>query len=382
MTPDELKEQLREERKKNGRQRNIDIATSSSDTDRTIEGHVGSSSSTSEPTDTGENGPGNSSGGSLQHALSAIRGRADNDQGHNSTATDIEGKLAGSFRSTTQVNRRVRSDNRRSSEDSSTYQSNGSDIRTGASLGTAVNNTTSDAPIIYGNLERNVENEPTQFIPPRTFTPEPSTQSSQPIIGEPALLFRDGKLTKREPKGVKKDVTRAVETVKAVIPKAKRGRPAGKSSPQNVLDGPGPSSENIFLKAAKQAGQAIPSSNKLTKKEIEELREPLTEALKDEFTMLDQLLWRYEGETSLQQPIWSDVMDGEMDRLVNALLNLGTRSSTVATIARTSVDMSDYIVAGTLLAPRLQATAALIGETRKRKRAMKPNTTRGAFNRK
>ena len=82
--------------------------------------------------------------------------------------------------------------------------------------------------------------------------------------------------------------------------------------------------------------------------------------------MFDNLLWNYEGEQSIKQPIWSDMMDSDVEHLATALLNMGTRSGTAATIARGAVDLQDYIVAGALLAPRFQSTVGLVKEVRKR----------------
>lgn len=358
-TADELLKELKE--KRNGRRSRhpeLDVTGDSSNTDNATQGRTSSSSTTPQPAESTEDRPRNSSSRQVQHALSAVSGRIDGNQGHDSTTTDTQRKLAGSTGSSAQNDRRTGQGTRRSGENHTEDRSNGVDLR--ASVSSSQPTVT---PLVVGNLIRNVEEEASAYIPPRTFTSE----ISSPIVGEPALIIRDGKPVKRASKVKQTDATRAVETLKAVIPKAKRGRPPGKSNPQNVFDPTEPPRPTLKDKI-KEAGQAIPHGNKLTEKEIEELREPLQTALTDEFDMLDKLLWTYEGEQSIQQPIWSDINDPDMEKLVNALLNMGTRSATVATIARSSVDLSDYIIAGTLLAPRLQSTAQLVGKVRKAKK--------------
>lgn len=377
-TSDELREEMRKKRKEDGRQRSIEpIITDNGNTGGTTQGRARSSGSTSEPADTDKNRSGNDSSGPLQQLVSAVSGRTDDNSRHDSTATDIEGKLARSTGSAPQNNRRSRQSPRRSSEDHTEDRSNGTDLRESTS-GSELTVKEETPPSIFGNLQRNTDEEASTYIPPRNFAPEQA-----PIVGQPALIYKDGKFQQREPdrpKSKQKDGARAVETVKALIPKAKRGRPSSKSNPQNILNGNitfDEQQKGTLKDKLKQAGQAIPKGNKLTTKEIEELREPLQVALTDEFSMLDQLLWKYEGSDSLEQPIWSDIQDNEMEKFVNAILNMGTRSSTVATIARASVDMSDYIIAGTLLAPRLQTTAGLVKQVRQKKQSMKTGTTRG-----
>lgn len=355
---DELLKELKE--KRNGRRSRhpeLDIAGDSSHSDNATQGRAPGSSNTSEPAKSAENGPRDGGSRQVQHALSTVSGRIDGNQGHDSTATDTQRKLASSPGSLTQNNRRTGSRTGRSGENNTEDRPDGIDLRESVS-----SREPAVTPLIVGNLIRNVEEEASAYIPPRTFAPE------LPIVGEPALIIKDGKPVKRASKVKQTDATRAVETLKAVIPKAKRGRPSRKSNTQNVFDPTEPAKLTIKDKI-KEAGQAIPRGNKLTEKEIEELREPLQTALTDEFDMLDKLLWTYEGEQSIQQPIWSDVSEPDMEKLVNALLNMGTRSATVATIARSSVDLSDYIIAGTLLAPRLQSTAQLVGKVRKAKKA-------------
>lgn len=360
-TSEELLKELKE-RRKYGNRRHPELHSDSGIgyASNATQGRTTSGGSSSEPAKSAEDRPSNSSSGSVQHSLSTVSRRIDGDQGHDSSTPNTERKLAGSAGSPAQNDRRTGPRTRRSSENNSTDRSDGINLR--ESLGSSEPTVT---PILVGNLIRNVEEEHGTFIPPRTFTPEPAP----PIVGQPALIIdKSGTPVKRATKGKQTDAARAVETIKAVIPKAKRGRPSSKSNPQNLLTEPEPAKLTIKDKI-KEAGQAIPRGNKLTEKEIEELREPLQVALTDEFEMLDKLLWTYEGEQSIQQPIWSDINDPEMEKLVNALLNMGTRSATVATIARSSVDLSDYIIAGTLLAPRLQSTAQVVSRVRKAKKA-------------
>lgn len=373
-TANELREEMRKKRKENGRQRPIDpITPDNGNTGGITQGRTGSSSDTPEPANTDKDRSSDDSSRPLQQLVSAISGRTDDNPRHDSTTTDVEGKLARSTGSAPQNNRRSRQSSRRSGEDHSEDRSNGTDLR--ESIGSSERTV---EPTIFGNLQRNTDEEASTYIPPRNFAPEQA-----PIVGQPALIYKDGKFQQREPdrpKSKQKDGARAVETVKALIPKAKRGRPPGKSNPQNIFNGNitfDEQQKGTLKDKLKQAGQAIPKGNKLTTKEIEELREPLQVALTDEFSMLDQLLWKYEGSDSLEQPIWSDIQDNEMEKLVNAILNMGTRSATVATLARSSVDLSDYIIAGTLLAPRLQSTASLVKQVRQKKQSMKTGTTRG-----
>lgn len=356
---DELREKLRKERVTSGRQRNIDISRDSSNSDNATQGRTPGGSTITEPAESAENGLGDSSRRPVQHPLSTVSGRTDSNQGHDSTVTDSQRKLAGSSGSSTQNNRRTGQSIGRSSQDNATNRSDGIDLRESVS-----SSQPAIAPIVVGNLIRNVEEESRTYVPPRTFAQE------TPTVGQPALIVtKDGTLGKRTTKSKSSNATRAVETLKAVIPKAKRGRPPGKSNPQNVFDEIPSEPTRLTLKdKIKEAGQAIPTGKRLDAKEVDELREPLQAALTDEFDQLDKLLWLYEGADSIQQPIWSDINDHEMEKLVNALLNMGTRSATVATVARASVDLSDYIIAGTLLAPRLQSTAKLVGDVRKRKK--------------
>lgn len=369
-TADELRQRMKEARISNGRQRLTDLDTNSrpSDSSNDPESNSRVSGTETQSSDRPEERHANSSDSEVREPVKPVRRRANSNQGHNSTASNPQRELAGSTGSVAQIDRRAGSSDRRPSQDHPTYRPDGIDVRTGVS-----GQSGSVIPTIVGNLQRNIDDERSIFIPPRSFAEE------APTVGQPALIIgKDGKPTARELKGIKKDGARAVEAVKAVIPKAKRGRTPRGTDTQNVLY---PNSEppaKVGLKdKLKEAGQAIPKGNKLTAKEIDELREPLQQALSDEFGMIDQLLWKYEGEESLQQPIWSDINDPEMEKLVNAILNMGTRSATVATIARASVDMSDYIIAGTLLAPRLQATASLVGEVRRKKSANKVARTRG-----
>lgn len=362
-TADELRKRLKEQREQDGRQREVGLNTSSStgNASSNPQGLSGSSSHAPELSNGPENGRTERGDTEVREPIKPVRRRTHSNQGHDSTTSNPQGKLVGSTGSTSQDDRRAGSSIGRSSENNPTDRPNGIDLRASVSS----SEQSAITPIIIGNLMRNVEEESRTYVPPRTFTPEPAP----PTVGQSALIIRDGQpKPARTSKGRSSDATRAVETIKAVIPKAKRGRPAGKSNSQDVPINE-PAAKLTIRDKIKEAGKAVPHSNKLTEKEIDELREPLQTALSDEFEQLDKLLWLYEGDQSIEQPIWSDINDSEMEKLVNAILNMGSRSATVATIARASVDLSDYIIAGTLLAPRLQSTAKLVGDVRKRKKA-------------
>ena len=351
-TSDELRKRLKEKRAENGRERNVGLNDKpASDSGSDLEGHVGSSNPT---TDTGH-GPekrhADSGNSALREPVKPVRRRTKRDQGHDSPIADSQGKLVSSAGSSAQIDRRTGPSTGRYGEDNATHRADGIDLRTSVSSPSGP-----ITPLAIGNLERNTREESSIYIPPRTFTPD----NDRPIVGQPALRVVNGQIRPVEQKGT----TRAVEAFKAVIPKPKRGRPA---QPRNVEAPEQPTEARKSLgDKLKEAGSAIPSGKKLSSKEVQELKDPLIGALKDEFEMFDNLLWNYEGEQSIKQPIWSDMMDSDVEHLATALLNMGTRSGTAATIARGAVDLQDYIVAGALLAPRFQSTVGLVKEVRKR----------------
>lgn len=109
-----------------------------------------------------------------------------------------------------------------------------------------------------------------------------------------------------------------------------------------------------------------------SKQEAKELQEPLIAALNDELSLVDKALWNLTGD-ALQQPIWSDISDKEMESLTNILLRLGQKSPAVATATRAAIDGSDYISAGVIIAPRFAKTTQIIRQARTQRKIQNEN---------
>lgn len=230
-------------------------------------------------------------------------------------ASDIKRKLDDLTRSSTQINSRERSSPRRYGEDNSQNRGNGEDIR--SSTGSSKRRT-------VGNLET------IEPIPPRTFEIDSEREA-------------------------KVEVGQAEGTTQA----RKRGRPIKQGDSKPILQ-------------IKQIGPIEREPRKfftgkvLSKTEAEEIKESFIRSLSDELGIVDKALWRIAGDDDLQQPIWSDMTEKELDTIANIVLRLGQKSPVVATMARTSIDADDYITAGLIVGPRFNSTVSLIRETRKK----------------
>lgn len=110
-----------------------------------------------------------------------------------------------------------------------------------------------------------------------------------------------------------------------------------------------------------------------SKQEAISLQEPLITALHDELALADKALWNITGDV-LQQPIWSDISDKEMESLTNILLKLGQKSPAIATATRAAIDGSDYITAGVILAPRIGKTAQIVKQARLQRKVNSENS--------
>jgi hypothetical protein len=233
------------------------------------------------------------------------------------TTNNVKRKLDDLSRSLAQVNRGERRTDRRSSENNGPNWSNGIDLSTG---------TTASKRRSVGNLETY---EP---IPPRSFE---------------ADIEREAAIEERKAEG----------TTSA----RKRGRPTKQGTSQPILQ---IKAVGTALKEKSEARKFF-TGKTFSKSEAEELKEPLVAALQDEFLILDKALWGLSGD-ELQQPIWSDLSNKELDTITNIILRAGQRSPLVATATRTAVDGSDYIAAGVILAPRFKSTVDVIRTVRKK----------------
>lgn len=244
----------------------------------------------------------------------------------NSGSADSKGQSGNRPRRFTQINFRERPTDRRSSENSSKSRPDGINLSASPTVsGTADSITTEE--IKLGNL---YTNDP---IPKRNFTEPPANAETKTTV------------EKSETKG---DTSAR-----------KRGRPA----------------KQRILSLIKDAEEEQPKSrairkeqNTLTVSEAEELREPLTAAIKDAFVYIDQALWAH-SKDPLKQPIWSDVTEDELSVIVKMMLKGGLRSSAGATTVRAIVNGSDYITTIMVLGPRLNETAKILMPDKGRKRA-------------
>ncbi len=120
--------------------------------------------------------------------------------------------------------------------------------------------------------------------------------------------------------------------------------------------------------AAKQKKERSWGGKLMSKQEAEEIQEPLQEAFKGNFHDLDRYLWERQkavGIDSNEQPVWGDLDTEENEALAKVLLRWSQRNAAVATTTRAIVESRDYIQVGTIFAPRIKRTVAIMRETRK-----------------
>ena len=97
-----------------------------------------------------------------------------------------------------------------------------------------------------------------------------------------------------------------------------------------------------------------------TEAEVEEKREPLGAAITDLCKYLDEGLW-YIAEDELRQPIWSDIDEEEMEKLLSMLLESAHTSGAGAATVNALIHASGFVILGGITAPRLMRTLKLLG---------------------
>lgn len=307
-TADELRLRLKNERN----------ARTSEPSDQRSSDLINSITTSSSSRDTIEYSP--DFGSEDQRDQRPVQGLHNGIRGTKRTTGNTERKLNLLSGSLAQVNQRKRSADRRPSEDHSQDRSNGTDV-SASPPGRSTGSTRT-----VGNLEA------LEAIPPRTFNSETASDVKEPE-------------TSRVTSG------------------RKRGRPPKSrvSSPQplEVIEEQKPS-------IIERGANFLKAGNVLSEREAKALKDPLVAALQDELSMIDKLIWSY-TEDPLQQPIWSDLTEKDLDGLTNLLLKMGQRVPVVASAARVAVDGSDYVTTAMLLAPRFQSTVSVVREARKKK---------------
>lgn len=118
--------------------------------------------------------------------------------------------------------------------------------------------------------------------------------------------------------------------------------------------------------AAKEQKAKFTEGKPLSKKEVEELREPFIEALKDDFKYLDEAIWWYSHDKSEPQ-IWSDLDDEEIEVIARVMLRRAERSPAAATLVRNIVDASDYVNVAVITVPRTIKTMQQLNKRPKKK---------------
>lgn len=109
----------------------------------------------------------------------------------------------------------------------------------------------------------------------------------------------------------------------------------------------------------------------LLDKEVEELREPLQEALRDDATYADQLLWWYSQDESKPQ-IWSNMDDEEIAILADLMLRRAKRNPEAAELVNKVIDGADYFSALVITIPRaIQTAQQMAKRPKKQKRERK-----------
>jgi hypothetical protein len=256
------------------------------------------------------------------------------------TTSKPEGRVTSGVRGATQDDRRVRQEPGRSGENNATDRADGTDLSTGVS---------SRSSSVAGRLERTPGDD--QFIPLRNFNAENdtvgTTQETSGITSP--IIVKRGRGRPRKARVT--EIIGQLTSKTAKDPELDYFQTERQSPVKQVK-------EFITTTSSKSAG------NRLSANEVKTLKEPLTAALTDEFQLLDQMLWGYAND-GLNQPIWSDITDREMEAFIDSFLGLGTKSGTVATLARSAVSMNDYIVVGGMMLPRLKATVDVVRTHRK-----------------
>lgn len=256
------------------------------------------------------------------YRIQSVSGSGNGTLGAFRTTDNIEGKSAYQSGSSASSNQRKRSPVGRPRKDYGQGRSDGTDVSTGSR---------SRSIRSIGNLTADDE------IPPRTFDTEPETVSTPKTTGE-----------KSAPQGN--------------APARKRGRPAKQTTLRTLQ----PTIETREPKFS--------FGKTLSKTETKELTEPLIAAIQDEFAILDKIIWSYTGD-ELKQPIWGDVTEKEVGALTGLMLGLGEKSPAMATVVRGAVNAQDYVVVGTMLAPRFMETVKVVKRARQQKRAEKKERT-------
>lgn len=256
------------------------------------------------------------------YRLQSFSGSSDGTLGAFRTTNNPERKSPDESGSASSSNQRKRSPIGRPRKDYGQSRSDGTDVSTGSR---------SRSIRSIGNLTADDE------IPPRTFDTEPETNSAPKATGE-----------KPTPQGN--------------APARKRGRPAKQTTLRIVQ----PTTETREPKFS--------FGKTLSKSETKELTEPLIAAIQDEFAILDKIIWSYTGD-ELKQPIWGDVTEKEVSALTGLMLGLGEKSPAMATVVRGAVNAQDYVVVGTMLAPRFMETVKVVKQARQQKRAEKKERT-------
>jgi hypothetical protein len=282
----------------------------------------------------------------VRQFIGTVRGSGSGSGTTDRAASITKGRITSSPRGTTQDDRRVRSELRRSGEDHAKDRPDGIDLSA---------STTGRGSELTGRLERTPGDE--QFIPKRKFDgaeTNTSTDTQETYRPTEPIIIKRGRGRPRK-SGVAQVIGHFGELTKNI------GTPDREDETY-----PGKSRENPLKQAKEFIASSVPKGNRLSASEVKSLKEPLSSALTDEFELLDRMLWGYAGD-GIDQPIWSDITEREMEAFVDSFLKLGTKSGTAAVLARSAVDMNDYIVVGGMLVPRIKATVSIMRSKRKNK---------------
>lgn len=290
-------------------------------------------------------------GSSVRGLIQSISGPNSRARSNVGTVSGTKGKSSGGVGSSAQNDRRVGPQPGRSGQDNSTYRADGTDLRTRPGASKSGLTFSESEPTL--RLVRTPGDE--SYIPPRRFDTGTEETIAQPVT---------------EP----------------VVQRRKRGRPPKRRTDGIIQIGPQTTDQTerstisgVGERAKEFVGHIVPTGQRLSKEEVKSLHDPLVSALTDEFEMLDKLLWGYGGDAT-QQPIWSDISDNEMEAFVSAFLGLGQKSGTVATMARSAVDISDYVVVGAMLAPRVKKTVSIMRQHRVNRPSRKGRLQNANFN--
>ena len=147
----------------------------------------------------------------------------------------------------------------------------------------------------------------------------------------------------------------------------RRGRPPKESSnPQEIAISTVPV-EPIREQRKKPRENLFPwfkSGKVLSTQEINNLEEPLKQAVRDYSNYVDTYLT---FKTHVQQTVWSSMEDWEVEAVVNFLLKRGRTNEMAAATVRNMVDSNEYLGLGFILAPRTLKTVQLTSQVRKEK---------------